>query len=324
MNLNSMNIRKFLMIAAVATFGYAGYAQTLEEAVEARNKGAELMAGGNIEEAIAELEKCINISQKVGAEADEHKEVAELAIPGLYLQKANKLVTAKEYEAAVKALEETIAVAAKYKNEDVKAKAEKPLTDVYYAIGLSAFTKKDMPAAIQNLDMVNARDADYAKAYYVKGAIYQQQQNEAKMVENFKLAIEKAEVGGDKSTEKNAKGALSKYFFNKGIVALQKKTYDAAITAFNQAIEADDSNADAYFRLASSYNAKKNYDKAIENANKALAIKTTDNDGIYFELGNAYLAKKENTKACEAFKNVKAEPYAANAKHQREVVLKCK
>ncbi|MDR3093912.1 MAG: tetratricopeptide repeat protein [Bacteroidales bacterium] len=312
------------MIVAVASFGYAGYAQTLEEAVAARNKGAELMAGGNIESAIAELEKCVKISQQVGAEADEHKDVAELALPGLYLQKANKLVVSKDYEAAVTALEETIAVATKYRNEDIKGKAEKPLTDVYFGIGLTAFNKKDLPTAIKNLDIVNSRDADYAKAYYVKGAVYQQQQDEAKMVENFKLAIEKAEATNDKSTEKNAKSALSKYFFNKGILALQKKTYDAAITAFNQVIEVDDTYADAYFRLASCYNAKKNYDKAIENAKKALSIKTTDNDGIYFELGNAHLAKKENDKACEAFKNVKAEPYAANAKHQREVVLKCK
>jgi tetratricopeptide (TPR) repeat protein len=312
------------MLIAVTSFAYASYAQTLEEVVEARNKGAELMANGNIEGAIGELEKCVKISQQVGAEADEHKEVAELALPGLYLQKANTLVVAKDYEAAVKALEETIAVAAKYRNEEVKEKAEKPLTDVYFGIGLTAFNKNDLPTAVKNLDIVNSRDANYAKAYYVKGAIYQKQQDEAKMVENFKIAVEKAVTANDKSTEKNAKGALSKYFFNKGIMALQKKTYDAAITAFNQTLEADDNFADAYFRLATCYNAKKSYDKAIENAEKALTIKTTDNDGIYFELGNAYLAKKENAKACDAFKKVKAEPYAANAKHQREVVLKCK
>jgi tetratricopeptide (TPR) repeat protein len=312
------------MVAALAVLFSASYAQTMEESVEARNKGAELMANGDINGAIAALEKCVEISKNVGEEADENRIVAEAALPGLYLQKADKVLSTRDYEAALKAFEEVLAVAEKYKNDAVKEKVEKPMTEVYYVIGATAFQKNDIAAALENLDIAITRDPDHAKSYYIKGVVYQKQGDEDKMAENYKSAIEKADAGNDRNTSKNAKSALSKYYYNKGIGALQKKSYDDAVAAFNQATEVDDAFADAYFRMATCYNAKKDYDKAIVNAEKALSLKTAEKDGIYFELGNAYMAKKDNANACEAFKQVQADPYAANAKHQREVVLKCK
>jgi tetratricopeptide (TPR) repeat protein len=299
-------------------------AQTLQESVEARNKGAELMGSGDIEGAIAELEKCVEISKQVGADADDNKLVAEKALPDLYLQKAVNILNTKDYEAALKAFDETIAVAEKYNNADVKEKAEKPVVNVYYAIGATAFQKNDLASAIENMDIVIARDPDYAKAYYIKGASYQKQKDEAKMSENYQLAIEKAEVDNDKTTLKNAKATLSKYYYNKGITSMQSKKYDDAIASFTKTTTADDTFADAYYRLASCYNAQKNWDLAINNGEKALEHKTGDKDGIYFELGNAYKGKKDNAKACNAFKQVKAEPFVANAKYQIETVLKCK
>jgi tetratricopeptide (TPR) repeat protein len=312
------------MTASLAVLFSVSYAQTMEESVEARNKGAELMANGDIEGAITALEKCVEISKNVGSEADENRTVAEAALPGLYLQKADNVLSTKNYSAALKAFEEVLVVADKYKNNAIKEKVEKPMTEIYYVIGATAFQKNDIAEALKNLDIAISRDPDHAKSYYIKGVVYQKQGDEDKMAENYKSAIEKADANNDRNTSKNAKSTLSKYYFNKGISALQKKSYDAAITAFNQTVEVDDAFADAYFRLATCYNAKKDYDKAIANAEKALSIKTTDKDGIYFELGNAYMAKKDNGNACEAFKQVKADPYAANAKHQREVVLKCK
>jgi tetratricopeptide (TPR) repeat protein len=300
-------------------------AQTLQESIEARNRGAELMSNGDIEGAIAELEKCIEISKQAGTEADENRETAELAIPGLYLQKADKILDTKDYDAALKAFEEVIAVAEKYNNQDVKKKAEKPLPDIYYAIGATAFQKNDAATALKNLDLATARDADYAKAYYVKGAIYQKQQNEAQMSENYRLAVEKADLANDKKTAKSAKDALSRYFYNQGIKAMQEKRYDAAITAFGKTIEADETFSDAYYRTASCYNVKKSWDLAVTHAEQALQYKADgEKDGIYFELGNAYLGKKDSAKACEAFKQVKSDPYVANAKYQIETVLKCK
>ena len=57
-----------LLSVALVLFGFTviGSAQTLQEVTEARNKGAELMAAGDMDGAITELEKCVDLAKKVG------------------------------------------------------------------------------------------------------------------------------------------------------------------------------------------------------------------------------------------------------------------
>ena len=87
-----------LLSVVLVLFGYAivGSSQTLQEVTDARNKGAELMAAGDLDGAITELEKCVDLAIKVGEEADEHRFVAEGALPNLYLQKAEKLTSTRD------------------------------------------------------------------------------------------------------------------------------------------------------------------------------------------------------------------------------------
>jgi tetratricopeptide (TPR) repeat protein len=313
---------------AVVLLGYtvAASAQTLQDVTEARNKGVELMSGGDLNGAIRELEKCVELSKQVGEEAEEHLIAAQGALPNLYLQNAGKISDAKDYDAALKAFNETIAAAERYNNPDIKGKAEKALPDVYLAMGLASYQAKNYEAAIKAFDEAIQRNPELIRAYFTKGASYQMLKDEPNMVESYRATIEK---GGDSSPyAKQAKGSLTKYFYNQGIVALQGKKTDDAVAAFTKAVEADDTNGDAYYRLSSCYNDKKQYDNAISNAEKALELKAGAGDaalaGIYFVLGHAYLAKKDNGKACENFKKAQHGPYADNAKYQIETVLKCK
>lgn len=320
-----MKCRK-LWSVVIVLFGLTSIsmAQTLQESTEARNRGAELMSRGDLDGAITELEKCIEISKKVGPEADENREVAEMAVPSLYLQKAEKLVKAKDYEAALKAFETTIAVADKYKNSDIKEKAEKPIPDVYYALGATAFQGKDFEPAISNLNNAVKLDPDMAKAYYVLGAVYQTQKEEEKMEENYKLAIEKAESTNDRSTLQRSTRALISFYNNKGVNAVQGKKYDEAISTFTKLLEIDDTYASAYYALAKAYNEKKSWDQAISVIEKGLTVDKADKSSLNFELGNAYFGKKDNGKACEAYKQVTEGAFVPNAKYQIETVLKCK
>jgi tetratricopeptide (TPR) repeat protein len=315
---------KLLVMMGLLGFASATSAQTLEEVVEARNKGSELMSSKNFDGAIAELEKCIELSKKVGDDANEHREVAEMALPALYLQKANEILSTRDYEATLKALNETIAVAEKYQNTDVKEKAEKPLANVYYAIGATALQKNDFATAINNLDEATKHDSNNAKAYFLKGQAYQKQQNEASMSENYKLAMEKGDAGNDKNTVKNAKNALTAYFYNKGITAFQAKKYDDAISLLSQSLEADESFANAYLPLISCYESKKDWNQIIKNSEEALKLDGIDKDALNYKVGTAYKEIKDNGKACEAFKQIKSGAYLANAKYQIEQVLKCK
>jgi tetratricopeptide (TPR) repeat protein len=319
-----------LLSIGVVLFGITviSSAQTLQEVTEAYNKGAELMAAGDLEKAIAELEKCVELAKAVGEDAEEHQIVAESALPGLYFQVATKLNNARDYSAAVKAFETTITASEKYKNADIKERAAKAIPQIYFAMGVADFQAQKYNEAIANRDLVTARDPNNARAYYIKGVSYQQLKDEPKMEENYKLAIEKGTANNDAASAQSSKSQLSRFHYNAGITARKAQKWDDAIAAFNKTIEVDSENADAYYAMASSYNSKKSYDNAIANAEKALALKSGGDakalDPIYYELGTSYLEKKDNGKACEYFKKVVNEPFLKGAKHHIDVTLKCK
>ena len=317
-----------LLSVTVALFGITivGSAQTLQEVVDARNKGSELMAAGNIEQAIIEFEKCVDLAKQVGEDAEEHSMLVESALPNLYLQVATKLNTAKDYPAAVKALEATVTAADKYKNADVKDKAEKTIPQIYYAMGVADYSAQKYDDAIANLDLALSRDPGMAGAYFIKGVCYQTLKDEPKMEESYQLAIEKGTANSDAANTQKAKAQLSKYYYNSGILAQRAQKWDEAIAAYTKTIGVDNETekGDAFYRLSSCFNSKKNWDSAISNGEQALELNPKAVDGIYYELGTAYAGKNNTAKACEYFKKVENEPFLKGAKYQIETALKCK
>jgi tetratricopeptide (TPR) repeat protein len=176
--------------------------------------------------------------------------------------------------------------------------------------------------------MAIARDPDMAGAYFVLGVCYQNLQNEAKMDENYKLAIEKGTAIGDTKNAQSAKTQLTKYYNNAGATAQRAQKWDDAIAAFSKTVDVDPENSDAYYSLSSCYNSKKSWDNAISNGVKALELRSGGDakalDGVYYQLGTAYAGKNDTAKACESFKKVANEPFLAGAKYQIETALKCK
>jgi len=313
------------MSIVVALFGITVItsAQTLQEVTEAYNKGGELMAAKDLDGAIAELEKCIDLAKKVGDEAEELQVVAELALPGLYFEKAKNILATRDYQATVQALEATIAAAEKYNSKEVKESAEKTIPQIYLALGNADYQAQKYEDAVKNYDQVIARDPNNAGAYYRRGICYQNLKNDAQMEESYKLAIEKGTASNDTQSVQAAKTALSRYFYNVGINARRAQKWDDAIAAFTKTIEIDESLFDAYFALTGSYNGKQNWDNAIATGEKALTLKDSGLDGVYYELGTAYAGKKNNAKACECFKKVGPGNFFEGAKYQIETALKC-
>ena len=323
-----MNCRRLVCFVTVFLgFTVFSYAQSLEEVIEARNNGTELMAAGELDSAIELFEKCIELASNVGEEAEEHKLVVESVLPALYLRKAKAILDARDYEGSISALSETITAAERFNNAEIKAQAEDAIAKAYYAVGASYYQAKDYDVAIKNLEQAVARDPNMTGAYFIMGVCFQSMQNTEKMEENYRLAMEKGAITGDTRNAQNAKNQLSKFFYNAGVSAQKVKKWDDSIIAFSKSLEIDDTNADAYYSLATSYNEKKSWDNVISNAEKALELRSGADqkslDGIYYQLGTAYAGKKDNAKACECFKKVGDGPFYANAKYQIETALKC-
>jgi tetratricopeptide (TPR) repeat protein len=321
-----MNRIKLLSIA-VALFGLTNIcsAQTIEEVNESLKKGQELMASGDIDGTIKELENCIDLAQKVGDEALEFQLSAESALPRLYFSKAEQLYKNKDYSAALDAFSETVSAAQKYNDSKVKENAEKFMPVIYYTMGVAEYQDKKYDEAIVLIDKAIEYDINFAKAYYIKGAVYQTQKNEANMSESYKLAIEKGEASGDNATAKNAKTQWFNFYNIPATQAFNAQKWDEAISLFTKAIEIDNLNSNVYLALGTCYNYKKSWDTAISSCEKSLELKGNgDTNDIYYQLGVAYEGKKDTGKACECFKKVTDGRYKESAKFKIEQTLKCK
>lgn len=302
--------------------------QTINEVILAFNAGAELVNNGAFEGAIAKFEECIALAAQLGAEGDEMKANAQGQIPNLYYRMAVDAYKAENLDAAIKKFEETVVACEKYGNDDIKGKSLNYIPQLHYSKGNAYIKSEEYAQAIASFDKAIEKLPDYAKAYYGKGLVYRKTGEEDKMVEFFNKTIETAGRSGDTKTSSAASKALRDLYFGKAAQAINDEDYVTSFDMFNKTLEYDSTFADPYYYMSVINNKQLEYDKALENASKALALESDDlkKPKIYFEIGNAYLGIVEYEKACEAFKNCLVESYEKMemAKHKIENVLNCK
>jgi tetratricopeptide (TPR) repeat protein len=95
----------------------------------------------------------------------------------------------------------------------------------------------------------------------------------------------------------------SQSFVKKGITKAERSNYDGALEAFNQAIELDPENKEAYFARA--FYAKEHledYEGAIEDYTKVIDLENNDNDAkAYSQRGHAKTKLKNYKEAVTDF-----------------------
>ncbi len=113
------------------------------------------------------------------------------------------------------------------------------------------------------------------------------------------------EIGLDEAIEActdslSANPNADDYYF-RGCLYLGKEQYDNAIEDFNKVIALDPNDAKAYYNRGSAYSSKGQHDMAIEDCNRAIVINPND-AGAYNNRGIAYEMKGNIDKAIEDFK----------------------
>ena len=89
--------------------------------------------------------------------------------------------------------------------------------------------------------------------------------------------------------------------YNAGQELFEKRRYQQALQAFEEAVKLDGNNAQAYRGMAKTYQKLKDTDKAIGNFRMAATVKPDYVEANY-ELGNLYFNLKKYKDAQEAFK----------------------
>lgn len=91
--------------------------------------------------------------------------------------------------------------------------------------------------------------------------------------------------------------------YNAGQALFEKRRYQQALQAFEDAVKLDGNNAQAYRGIAKTYQKLKDTDKAISNFRMATSVKP-DYVEAHYELGNLYYNLKKYKEAQAAFKAV--------------------
>jgi len=327
-----MKTKMLATLALMISATVAVFAQTPMDPIIAKfNDGAAKVNASDFKTAIADFEEVIVLSEKLGPQANDLKAKSQAQLPVLYYQVASAAMKAKKFDEAIPNLEKTIELADLYANNaPTKEKAVKYLPQLLTGVGSQKFKDKDYPGAIQSFDEALKYDANYAKAFLGKGLVYAEQFKEKEMLDNFGKAMELAKAVADQKTIDQAQIRLGAYYINQGNINFtevdpEDVDYEPSIASFEKALTYNPAATDAYYMLAVIWNKSDEFDKAIENANKALASETdaTKIAAINYELGSGYFGVADYTLACEALNKALFGPFADKAQAKKEKVPGC-
>ncbi len=313
-----MNKLRLILSAALIAFCGMVYAQDINEAGEALNNGNSFIKAKKFALAIEEYKNCIDLCNEIGDDAYELSEKAKTALNIAYIGLGKAQYKAKKFDDALAAF--TTA----YESETDEAKKKKTkayIAKVLNSKGLALYKAKKYDEAIAVFDKSFENDETYVKAIYGKSLVYRKQGN----IELFKAAVDQIlEIGPayDKKTVARTAKMVKGFFTAEGGKAIQSGKFKKATELLEMGFAYGPAKAQAHYFAAIAYNGIKNWNKAIENANKALALEKKSKSNINFELGKAYEGQGNKAKAIAAYRKVVDGANLDAAKHKINHELK--
>lgn len=321
-----MTKAKFITLISIFILGTSSlsFGQTLNDAAEKYNAAASLM-NTDLKAAYATMEEVLDMCNKIGDEAKDLKENVIKVLPGWQYNIANGYVKEKDYPNAITAFEKVVEVATEYGDAGLVDKAKVQLSKLLYVEANSLFKENKSDEALEKVNEILKYDAEFSRAYLLKGQIYSKKGDAEQMRQAYVQAKELAEKSNEETVVGNANTLLSGSFLSDANEAYKNKEYDKAIEFATKGIEYKESE-NLYYLLTINSNLANKYNEAIAAAEKGIeltdkAIKNTAK--FNFEIAKAYELLSNNSKACEFYKKSYFGPFEAAAKHKVTEELKC-
>jgi tetratricopeptide (TPR) repeat protein len=321
---------KFRVLAVLAGILLAGTlsAQTLTDVINEFNTGVENVNAQEYVSALEHFNQVMTMAEVVGDEANDMKAQAEKLIPSTYYRQATTFMKRKQYDNAIPYLENTVATATMYNNnEEISKKASGYLPQLYVRQGNQERKNKEYEAAIEYFDKAIAMSPNLYQACQAKGMVYLEQDKTEEMMVCFNNALEGARAKNDTKTIESVNGIINTYY-NKFIteememVDPEENDYSYVVEACENALAANPNNPRALYHLAIVANKSDQSEKAIEYCQQALQYEKESiwMSAINFELGSAYQSAEQYDEACEALQKVTEEPFLGRAEKKIDVV----
>jgi tetratricopeptide (TPR) repeat protein len=321
-----MKINKFLsLVIAIAVTGiFNASAQSFEDVVNKFNAAAEVV-NSDAASAVILLGEAIEMANQVGAEADEIKMMAESQLPAVYFRLGAEQQREGNTDEAIATFEKSMESGLEYNDPKTVERAQNILSRLYFSQGNSVYREGEYESAIALLTKSLEMDAENPRAWLLMGLSNRRLENLEETILAMDKAIEIAKNEGDEQIQGTAEKSVRDYLAVLANRSIQSDRPTEAIEQLNMASNYGE-EAQTYFLLTLAYNSLKQWDNAIEVANKALALEVdeaAEKAKIYFEMGNALREQGKNEAACSAFRNAAHGPYAESANYQIQHVLKC-
>jgi tetratricopeptide (TPR) repeat protein len=319
-------LKKTWFVLALSVLAIAGVqGQTKADAIEAYNEGAQMISV-DVNAAIEAFNRCLEICEQVGEEADDTKILVEGYMADLYYQSAMNLYRDKKIEASIPAFEKALEAAVQYNDTKTKQRVENVIPQLYFSIGTSLYKEKKMEEALVNFDKAIELNPNYTRAYFSKAVIYRGMDNTEKMLEAFDLTIEKGAAENDTETVTRSKKLARDYIMVRATRAKDAEKFADALDLINTSLKYQDDDSEAYYLQAVIYNRQSKWNDAVAAANKGIEnVSGTDADKakFFYEIGTAQMGRKDNAAACAAFRNATHGLFIEAAQYQITHVLKC-
>lgn len=321
-----MNGMKLIRVALLGFFCFGTIqimqGQDVNEAVNAYNAALKVMTTDPAG-AVKSLDSCVELCNKIGAPADSVKTAARSKFAETYYNLAINQAKEKNLDAAIVNFKEAIKYGTETNNTEVLKRTTPALTRIYAMQANTYLTQKDPVKAQETLNLALQMDTLNVTVWLVQMKINQDADN----ADGVEAAIAKCvSLSKNPNETRQAQQSGMKYFLTKGSKAVNANKFDEGAVNLEKAFIYDETNKDILAYLAKAYNGLSQWDKAIETANKGIALEedVAEKEAKYwFEVGLAYKGKGEKANACEAFKKAMVGQYLENAKYEIDVDLKC-
>jgi tetratricopeptide (TPR) repeat protein len=301
-------------------------AQSREDAILAFNEGLEKVQNGNRSDAIESFKEAINISNRVGSEADDIRTRAQNQVPRLQLAIASELARERKFEEAIQAFEEAKEYAQSFGDNQSLRAAEGNIPIIYTIMGNNAYRAGNQEQALDYYNQSLEMNPNNPKPHYSKGLVFRSQENTEEALGSFDRAIQLALQTGDTQTEREAETAARDMLVFQSAKLIEAGQARRAAPLLERSLQYDAEHAATFYRMAEAHNLMGNWDEAISAGNNALQHESggrVDRAKIYFELGTAYKNKGNVQLACDNYSQAAFGSFRSAAEHQIEHELKC-
>lgn len=306
-------MKKVLVVMAALAMAVSAMAQDFNAAVETFNAAAQAESKAEslklFKDAYAQFVACGD-EQEAQAKVEELKNI----IPAYAVAVAKESISAKDYDAAIAALEAADADCKEFGAEDKAEEVKNLFGLTYKAAAKKALGAKDAATAFADLKKCVEYTPEDGEAQFLLGRLLLS----SGKVDEAKAAFEIASANGK---EADVRKQLFNYYYNNGQKQQQAKQFAAAVDSYNAALEIDPQpeKTAIFYKMGVCYGAqgkKAQQNEALIKYVEADAAAAANDDILLTIAQNAVAIK--DTATAKAFYgklvNSKNENYAKQAK----------